>query len=628
MSGTARHPTMMIPLSDLYMHPLNVRSEPPPEDIAALADSISELGLLQNLAGYADVTNPDRSSGQVGIVAGGRRLRALMLLATRESRDPATTTVLVRVTLSEDEARLWASAENTARQALHPVDEVRAYARMAASGADVTKISIAFAVRDQHVRQRLRLAQLPDEALAALRRNEINLDQAAALTSARSDEALLTELTRITTSNWSISAADIRNKLAADSIRADDRRAIFVGLQAYRDAGGQVLEDLFTDRVRLLDEPLLDSLFTGKLAEAAAGEQSTGWKWVQHWTAAHPDWSASRDMQTIKRIPGELPDGDIEDLDRLSEMAEQGDLSDEDQVRFEDLSARAEGDYSDEDIASSGLWLYVDHHGALCTYGPYRRSQDDPNREPSGDDETEGGMATAAKPESRALSASLLEDLKRIRLADLQLHVGERAELMLDLLAYKLSGELAPYPSPINFSPTRQQIEPEKTEGFLPPHCLLAPDEAELKARAKVSPEGFTAFRALGKKHRNDVLARGLARLLGDNDLGPMLADIAGTNPRAIWTPTASAYFKRLPVSALDDIWCDLVPDERSPSYAGFRAQSKADKAANLHCLFNIDSFREAIGLSRDQNARIDAWLPAELQWPAVEIATTQEQAA
>ncbi|MDP1575829.1 MAG: ParB/Srx family N-terminal domain-containing protein, partial [Cypionkella sp.] len=248
MSTTIRNPSMMIPLADLYVHALNARTEPPPEDIAALADSIAELGLLQNLAGFADTDNPEQSSGKVGIVAGGRRLRALQLLAIREGRDPQTTTVPVRVTLQEDEARLWASAENTARQALHPADEVRAYARMEAAGADITKIARAFAVRDRHVQQRLRLAKLPNEALAALRRDQISLDQAAALTTARNDEALLTELHRVTTSQWSTSAADIRNKLASDSISGEDRRLKFVSLQTYRDAGGAVLEDLFSDR--------------------------------------------------------------------------------------------------------------------------------------------------------------------------------------------------------------------------------------------------------------------------------------------------------------------------------------------------------------------------------------------
>ena len=625
MSTTIRNPSMMIPLADLYVHALNARTEPPPEDIAALADSIAELGLLQNLAGYADTDNPEQSSGKVGIVAGGRRLRALQLLAIREGRDPQTTTVPVRVTLQEDEARLWASAENTARQALHPADEVRAYARMEAAGADITKIARAFAVRDRHVQQRLRLAKLPDEALAALRRNQISLDQAAALTTARNDEVLLTELHRVTTSQWSTSAADIRNRLASDSISGEDRRLQFVGLQAYRDAGGAVLEDLFSDRQRLLDEPLLNRLFTEKLLASAAGEQSTGWKWVEFWLEAWPDHDSTTGMQRIKRIPRELPDGDVEELDRLSELAEQNALNDDELAKFETLSARLEGDYSDEDIATSGLWLYVDRDGDLCSHGPYRRNADDPNREPSEDGEA---TTTTTKPESRALSASLIEDLHRIRLADLQLRAGERAELMLDLLAYKLSGTLTPYSHPLHISLSRQAVEPEKSEGFTLPERLLAPDTAEHAARAALSPEGFISFRALGKKHRNDILARGLARLIGNNDLAPMIANIAGSNVRDIWTPTASAYFSRIPVSVMDEVWCNLVLDDRTPTHATFRALKKADKAGNLHKLFNNDDYREAIGLSREQNTRIDTWLPAELQWPAVEIATAEEQAA
>lgn len=625
MKDSPRNPAMMIPLADLYVHSLNARTEPPPEDIEALADSIAELGLLQNLAGFADTDNPDQSGGKVGIVAGGRRLRALLCLAARDGRDPEVTTIPVRVTLNRDEAQLWASAENTARQALHPADEVRAYARMEAAGADITKIARAFAVRDRHVQQRLRLAKLPAQVIDALRRNTISLDQAGALTTARSDEALLGELQRVTTSHWNVAAADIRQRLAADSIRGDDRRVQFIGLQAYRDAGGTELEDLFTDRQRLLDGALLDRLFAAKLAEAAEAEKLTGWKWVEFVTDHYPPYEKSSRMARIHRVPADLPDGDATELDRLSAMAEQQELTAAELAQLDALEARAAGDYSEADIASSGLWFYVDHNGELCTYGPYCRPEDNPNREQAEDGET---TVTSIKPESRALSASLQDDLKRIRLADLQLRAGERAELMLDLLGYKLSGELSMWAFPLHFKTDPQPIEPEKPEGTSLPERLTAPDVSANTGKGSATPDSFTAFRALGKKHRNDLIARGLARLIGSDDLSPLLASITGTNPREIWTPTASAYFSRLPVAAMDEIWCTLVPDDRTPNHASFRGMKKGDKAANLHCLFNSDSFRETIGLSRDQNARIDTWLPAELQWPAVETASTEEQAA
>ncbi|MBN8194867.1 hypothetical protein JI667_22470, partial [Bacillus sp. NTK074B] len=79
------------------------------------------------------------------------------------------TRVPVKLAPDEDTARIWASAENTARAALHPADEVRAYGRMAAKGADPNAIARAFAVSERHVRQRLKLAQLPQPVLGALR---------------------------------------------------------------------------------------------------------------------------------------------------------------------------------------------------------------------------------------------------------------------------------------------------------------------------------------------------------------------------------------------------------------------------------------------------------------------------
>jgi len=71
----------MVPLSRLYLHDLNARSEPPEADIAALADSIRAIGLMQNLSGFVEAIPGDDEDGLIGIVAGGRRLRALRLLA-------------------------------------------------------------------------------------------------------------------------------------------------------------------------------------------------------------------------------------------------------------------------------------------------------------------------------------------------------------------------------------------------------------------------------------------------------------------------------------------------------------------------------------------------------------------
>jgi ParB family chromosome partitioning protein len=79
-------------------------------------------------------------------------------------------------------------------------------------------------------------------------------------------------------------ASTIRRLLTETHVAATDRRAIFVGAEAYIEAGGTILRDLFTeDRGGYFEDvALLDLLVTGKLGHAAdALREAEGWKWTQ-----------------------------------------------------------------------------------------------------------------------------------------------------------------------------------------------------------------------------------------------------------------------------------------------------------------------------------------------------------
>ena len=101
-----------VALDRLYLHDANPRQHVNEDDIAALADSIRAVGLLQNLCGVAD-----EKGDRIGIVAGGRRLRAMQLLA---SGDKAIDPIPVRIATDAVEATAWAGAENESRAALSP----------------------------------------------------------------------------------------------------------------------------------------------------------------------------------------------------------------------------------------------------------------------------------------------------------------------------------------------------------------------------------------------------------------------------------------------------------------------------------------------------------------------------
>jgi ParB family chromosome partitioning protein len=70
--------------------------------------------------------------------------------------------------------------------------------------------------------------------------------------------------------------------LTENAVRASDRRALFIGLDAYEQASGTVMRDLFEhdDGGWLQDVPLLDRLVTEKLRLEAETIGAEGWKWI------------------------------------------------------------------------------------------------------------------------------------------------------------------------------------------------------------------------------------------------------------------------------------------------------------------------------------------------------------
>lgn len=621
MADDADLPVALIPLADLYIHPLNTRTEPPPADIEALADSIAELGLLQNLAGFDPPDQPwdAASRSGIGIVAGGRRLRALQLLAQRDGRDPAEVRVPVRVTDSESTARLWASAENSARAALSPADEVRAYGRMAATGADPNRIARAFAVTERHVRQRLKLADLPTPALEALRRGEISLDQAAALTLAETAEqvdSILRTAAQHRQNGWApLSAENIRRTLTPDAVPVSDRRAMFVGLAYYELQGGLAQRDLFSDQVRLLDPAKLDRLFREKLDGAAIPfRDHGGWAAVKVGYDTHFDYSAVDKMEEVRKTPTDLPEADQAEYDDLADRCEDNELTPAELARLDELEARIEGDWSDADRARSTLFLHVDHKGGLVlrAFAPK-----------GGKSPAEAGDApgTADTPAPEKISQAVLDDMRILRRLALQTALLDQTELALDLLAVSLTSNVYPWHKPLAISPTVQQLDPSKPDGTTVSDRLrdAVSDGRQIGDRRDLSPADLAEVQAMGKKARNAAITAALAAIFCRHDgaFADHLAARIGANVRKIWTPTADGYFSRLPVAALDRIWAELVPPMDGLEDA-FLRQKKADKAKDLDQLFNSADYREAMRLDRATCQRIDQWLPAELQFGEV----------
>ena len=75
----------------------------------------------------------------------------------------------------------------------------------------------------------------------------------------------------------------IRRLLTETTVRADDRRAVYVGAEAYEAAGGVILRDLFEQDSGgwFQDAALLEQLVFDKLKVDAEAIRAEGWKWVE-----------------------------------------------------------------------------------------------------------------------------------------------------------------------------------------------------------------------------------------------------------------------------------------------------------------------------------------------------------
>lgn len=195
-------------------------------------------------------------------------------------------------------------------------------------------------------------------------------------------------------------------------MRASDRQARFVGLDAYEAAGGMVLRDLFEDDGGgwLQDVVLLDRLATEKLATEAEKIAAEGWEWIemavdfQYGHAQHfrrldgveveltPDEQTMFDAFTAEQAKLEI---EYEGADELPDEVEAplGELE-EALVAFESRPVR----YEQADIARAGVFVSIDADGRLATDRGYVRSEDEPvpaGSEDPAEGEIDGSVGTA-----------------------------------------------------------------------------------------------------------------------------------------------------------------------------------------------------------------------------------------
>lgn len=172
-----------IPVDQIASNPRQPRLNIDKEELAELADSIREVGVLQPL-----IVTYDEQNDRYTLVAGGRRL----LAATQAGLQ--TVPAIVRQ-ISEQQRLELALIENLQRADLSPLESAEAYRQLADEfGLSHEEVAARVGKSRVAVTNTLRLLKLPEPVKKALAENHISEGHARALLSLHTPEAQNTTL--------------------------------------------------------------------------------------------------------------------------------------------------------------------------------------------------------------------------------------------------------------------------------------------------------------------------------------------------------------------------------------------------------------------------------------------------
>lgn len=607
-----------IPLNRLIPSPANARKTGTGLGIEELAASIAAHGLLQNLQ-----VRPG-TGGKYEVVAGGRRLAALKLLAKQKAIAKATG-IACNVLDGEDAGEI-SLAENVLRLPMHPADQFEAFKALADTGKGPEDIAARFGCAPATVRQRLKLATVSPRLFALYRADEMDLDRLTAF--AVSDDHAAQEAAWFDQPAYNRTPANIRRILTAAHVEAGHRRARFAGLDTYLAAGGTVARDLFQPEHEgyLTDPALLDRLVAERLHEEAETVRAEGWAWVE--IVPDADYTAFRAFGRAEPERHPLSAGQAAELDGLTAeydalIEEHGEDPEPDIARhLESLSNRidllSEGAVSwrPEDLARAGAIVGIGYDGTAQIERGLIRPEDRTGPSPAAREDAGPDNGTPS-PVPSALPDRLIEDLTAHRTAALRAMLADNPAVALAATVHAMAlpvfhGDTAGTCLDLRAQSVRLE---SSAEGIAASPAALAL-EAHRAAWARRLPERADALWDWLLAQTPETLTSLLAccaaftvtaiRKPRDRaDTCPLrhadrLAEALSLDMAQWWRPTAASYFGRVPKARV----LEAIGEAVSPG--------TADNLAGLK--------KDALAARAEEKLAGTGWLPAILRPTAPEV--------
>lgn len=527
---------------------------------------------------------------------------------------------------------------------MHPADEFEKFRELSEDrGWGAEEIAARFGKSAHVVMQRLRLGAVSPKLIQVYRDGGLTMDQlqAFAITDDHARQEQVYENLSYNKEPWII-----RRDLTANNVAASDRRAVFIGPEAYTEAGGYIIRDLFTeDRGGYFeDAALLDRLVLDKLERIAAQvQEAEGWKWV----SAYIDFPHAHGMRRTYQHPVELSeeqeaayDAAQAELEELS--ADWNGTADEDMPprvteRYDELEAEIERidglrhAYDPDEITRGGVFVVLNHDGQARIERGFIRPEDEapePEEEEAdgetvidgvrvnGDGEIigedgeygeHGNPVSAldaedeeAEEDGKPLSDSLIRDLTAHRTLGLRLALGEQPGMALVAVTHALAAQTF-------------------YRGNGEAHCLeIRPISASLGGHAD-GIEDTAAAKALADRHAGwaSDMPRDVSELWGfiagldhasvmalfahcvaqtvnalklpweqnkrhAHETAGRLATAVALDMTAHWTPTVRAYLGRVTKAQILVAVREALGDEAAERIAGKKKQEMAEAAEQL----------------------------------------------
>src|SRR5579884_1742706 len=414
-----------IPFNKLILSQANVRRVKAGVSIEDLASDIARRGcLLQSLNVRPLLDADGAEAGMFEVPAGGRRFKALQLLIKQKRlaktapvpcvvRDPSTDI------LAEDDSL----AENIQRVPLHPLDQFRAFRALREKGQSEEDIAAAFFVGVNVVKQRLRLAAVSEKLLDIYAEDGMSLEQLMAFT-VTNDHARQEQVWEALQRSYSQEPYQIRRMLTERTVRASDKRALFVGLEAYEQAGGIVMRDLFQqdDGGWLENAALLDSLVAEKLKAEAEKIAAEGWKWIE--VSIDFPFGHTHHLRRLEGTPIELTADEQATFETLkseyagleAEYENASELPGEMDARLGEIETALAAfedrpvSYDPAEIARAGVFVSIDSDGSLSVDRGYVRPEDEPpaSTNTDGDAGSDGDASDDGEPSAPTIQRAVI----------------------------------------------------------------------------------------------------------------------------------------------------------------------------------------------------------------------------